>query len=436
LADGVINKKEEGGGLIFASNDLLIEAQWPQLKINEQRLVLYMLSLIQRGDKDFKPYRISIRELCNILGDSRNDLYARFDEATEGLLKKVIRWINPEEKADGRIDKTTWCSSASIIPGKGCVELRFDPTLKPFLLALKGNFTTLGEARAVIRLKNHYSLRIYQFIKYNQGLANIDNRKSVRVEISWFREYLAIPEGTYRLFGHFKAKILLPAQKDIAAKTDVQFDFNQIKKGRKAQEIEFIWSKNKSYQQMELPGISERGGLSSMEDILIMEFGITPDEKAQELVDKYGQNHIKAALQIAREYISKVRKRGQKVESVGGIARKAIEEGWKPQDSIIEIEYETQKKIATQEAVIKKQQEESQEADTRKRRAVAMSRYESMTEGEKGAFLSYFREYLVATDNRIVLKRYDETGVTPGMVEGMLTFFILERLGEVAVVSE
>jgi hypothetical protein len=131
-----------------------------------------------------------------------------------------------------------------------------------------------------------------------------------------------------------------------------------------------------------------------------------------------------------------VRKRGQKVESVGGIARKAIEEGWKPQDSIIEIEYETQKKIATQEAVIKKQQEESQEADTRKRRAVAMSRYESMTEGEKGAFLSYFREYLVATDNRIVLKRYDETGVTPGMVEGMLTFFILERLGEVAVVSE
>jgi hypothetical protein len=33
---------------------------------------------------------------------------------------------------------------------------------------------------------------------------------------------------------------------------------------------------------------------------------------------------------------------------VGGIARKAIEEGWKPQESVIEIEYqEQQKTIAT-----------------------------------------------------------------------------------------
>lgn len=427
---GEVIKKEEGGGLIAASNDLLIEAQWPQLKINEQRLVLYMLSLIQRGDKDFKPYRISIRELCNIMGGSRNDLYARFDEATEGLLKKVIRWINPDEKADGRIDKTTWCSSASIIPGKGCVELRFDPTLKPFLLALKGNFTTLGEARAVIRLRNHYSLRIYQFIKYNQGLANVDHRKSASVELSWLREYLAIPEGTYRLFGHFKSKVLLPAKKDIAAKTDVQFDFTQIKKGRKVQEIEFTWSKNKRYQQMELPGISDRGGQTSMEDILIMEFGISPEKKAQDLVEEYGHDHIKAALQMAREYINKVRKRGQKVESIGGIARKAIEEGWKPQESIIEVEYEVQQKAVIQAKVGKKQQEDAQEAEKRKKQELTMSRYESMEEGEREAFLAEFRENLVETGNTIVLKRYDEAGVTPGMVEGMLAVFIGERLGE------
>ena len=419
----------EGGGLIATSNDLLIEAQWPQLKINEQRLVLYMLSLIQRGDVDFKPYRISIRELGNIMGGNRNDLYARFDEATEGLLKKVIRWINPEERADGRIDKTTWCSSASIIPGKGCVELRFDPTLQPFLLALKGNFTSLGEARAVIRLKNHYSLRIYQFIKYNQGLANVDYRKSAKVELSWLRSYLAIPEGTYKLFGHFKSKVLLPAKKDIAAKTDVEFDFIQIKKGRKVHELEFSWKKNKRYNQLELPGISDRGGTTSMEDILTMEFGISPEQKAVDMVQEYGHEHIRAALQTAREYINKLRKRGQKVDNVGGIARKAIEEGWKPQESAIEVEYEVQQQAISRAKVVEKQQEDVQEAEKERIQLLAMSLYESMGEGERAAFLSDFRENLVDTGNKLVVKRYDEDGISPGMVEGMLAVFIQERLG-------
>ncbi len=423
------NSSYEGGGLIATSNDLLIEAQWPQLKINEQRLVLYMLSLIQRGDVDFKPYRISIRELSNIMGGNRNDLYARFDEATEGLLKKVIRWINPEEKSDGRIDKTTWCSSASIIPGKGCVELRFDPTLQPFLLALKGNFTSLGEARAVIRLKNHYSLRIYQFIKYNQGLANVDHRKSAKVALSWFKGYLAISEETYKLFGHFKSKVLIPAQKDIAAKTDVEFDFIQIKKGRKVYELEFTWKKNKRYNQLELPGISDSGGKSSMEDILIMEFGISPEQKAVNMVQEYGNDHIRAALQTAREYINKLRKRGQKVDNVGGIARKAIEEGWKPQKSAIEIEYEVQQKVIAQEKVVKKQQKDAQKAEKERVGLLTMSLYSSMGEAERTVLLAEFREDLVKTNNRFVLKRYDEVGVTPGMVEGMLAVFIRERLG-------
>ena len=419
-------KKEEGGGLIATSNDLLIEAQWPQLKINEQRLVLYMLSLIQRGDKDFKPYRISIRELCNIMGGNRNDLYARFDEATEGLLKKVIRWISPDEKADGRIDKTTWCSSASIIPGKGCVELRFDPTLKPFLLALKGNFTTLGEARAVIRLKNHYSLRLYQFIKYNQGIAKVDNRKSAKVELAWLRDYLAIPEGTYRLFGHFKSKVLLPAKKDIAAKTDVEFNFTQIKKGRKVHELEFTWQKNQRYRQLELPGIGEEGK-ASLQDILVMEFGISPEKKADDLVKEYGPDHIKDALQVARGYISKLRKRGQKVGSIGGIARKAIEEGWKPQESAIEIEYQEQQKAIAQAKKIKKQEEEKQLLRREQAGKKVMTSYKEMGEAEQKALLVNFREYLVAMGNRTVVDRYDEGGITPGMVEALFKTFMLER---------
>ena len=47
----------EAHSLITTSNDLLVKAQWPRLTINEQRLVLYMLALVEKWDEDFKTYK-------------------------------------------------------------------------------------------------------------------------------------------------------------------------------------------------------------------------------------------------------------------------------------------------------------------------------------------------------------------------------------------
>lgn len=410
---------------IVTSNDLLLEAQWPQLTINEQRLVVYMLSLIKRDDTDFQTYRISVRELANIMEGSRKDLYQRFDEATEGLMKKVIRWNNPDEKSDGRIDKTTWCSSASVIPGKGCVELRFDPTLKPFLLALKGNFTSWGEARAVIRLKNHYSLRIYQFIKYNQGMSNVDGRKSATVEVDWLRQYLAIPDDTYKLFGHFKSKVLISAQKDIAAKSDIEFDFEHIIKGRKVCELKFTWWKNKRFDQMELPGVSGEGK-STMEDILIYEFGIAPEKMARDLVQEHGSEHIKQALQMAREYIAKLKKRGKTVENVGGVARKAIEEGWKPQSLEIAALSVQEKPVFEKRQIEKKRAEEEELENELSNQA--FGKYKALSDLDRATLLAGFRDYLLEAGHKIIVERYDEGGLTPGPVESIFKEYVKKRL--------
>ena len=410
---------------IVTSNDLLLEAQWPQLTINEQRLVVYMLSLIKRDDTDFQTYRISVRELANIMEGSRKDLYQRFDEATEGLMKKVIRWNNPDEKSDGRIDKTTWCSSASVIPGKGCVELRFDPTLKPFLLALKGNFTSWGEARAVIRLKNHYSLRIYQFIKYNQGMSNVDGRKSATVEVDWLRQYLAIPDDTYKLFGHFKSKVLISAQKDIAAKSDIEFDFEHIIKGRKVCELKFTWWKNKRFDQMELPGVSGEGK-STMEDILIYEFGIAPEKMARDLVQEHGSEHIKQALQMAREYIAKLKKRGKTVENVGGVARKAIEEGWKPQSLEIAALSVPEKPVFEKRQIEKKRAEEEELENELSNQA--FGKYKALSDLDRATLLAGFRDYLLEAGHKIIVERYDEGGLTPGPVESIFKEYVKKRL--------
>jgi len=327
--------KAKSSHLITTSNELLVKATWPRLNINEQRIVLYMLALVKKNDADFQTYRISVRELTNILGLKRKDIYDEFDKATDGLMTKIIRWFDPKYND---LIKVTWCSSARLAKGRGFVEVVFDPRLKPFLLALRGNFTSY-ELKAVIKLKNHYSLRIYQLLKYHQGLSRVDGRKSVTYKIYWLRDYLGLRNGEYKLFGHFKSGVIMTAKKDIEQKTDLKFSFSHVKEGRKVVALEFFWSRNPKYDQYELPFFSNtdeeyitevsetsidvnetvkrvmKFGLSredAEEVILVHKSSKVVEEKLDELVMRFKEGNIDNLVAYSyRTLLGRLPKRGQ-----------------------------------------------------------------------------------------------------------------------------
>jgi len=270
--------KAEAESLIAMSNDLILKSQWPRLAINEQRLVLYILALVEKEDEDFKTYKVSIQELGNVLGVKHKDLYKQFDAATSGLMSKIIKWTEAPYTENEMLHKMTWCSYAGIAQGQGFVQISFDPHLKPFLLALKGHFT-LYELRAVIRLKNHYSLRLYQLLKFNQGMAVRDHRRSTVVSVEWLLEYLAIENNSYKTYGSFKQRILVPARKDIQEKTDLLFDFEQQKEGRSVKRLEFIWRHNPDYDQKVMP---------------FMDTPLPPEQAPQEYISDAIGNQLQA----------------------------------------------------------------------------------------------------------------------------------------------
>jgi len=107
--------KKDTNALIAVSNDLLNKAQWPRLSINEQRLILYILALVEKKDEDFKRYRISVQELRNAIGTKTKNAYDRFNEATDALMGKIIRWLDPEYED---LIKVTWCLLCEIISRK------------------------------------------------------------------------------------------------------------------------------------------------------------------------------------------------------------------------------------------------------------------------------------------------------------------------------
>jgi plasmid replication initiation protein len=227
---------------IVIGNSLLIKTRWPKCTVNEQRLILYGLSLVNKWDKDLKIYRIAIKDLKNILGCKNNTIYDDFEVATDNLMKKVIQWYDSEYA----IKKVTWCSYAAVTKDRKFVELAFNPYLKPFLIALKNNFTCC-ELIAVLKVKNHYSLRIYQLMKFHQGIKS----KIVKIHLNKLKEYLCISKDQYDNFHSFEKRVLNPVQKDISKNTDLIISFTSDNKGRgskKTENIIFSFKQNKTYK--------------------------------------------------------------------------------------------------------------------------------------------------------------------------------------------
>lgn len=186
-----------------------------------------MIARIQPEDEDFKPYRISLNELADFLGINKNHIYADCKKITKKLLEKVVEIQEP-----GRLLQTHWVSSADYIDGTGQVSLTFDPLLKPYLLQLKGNFTS-SKLEMLLSFKSQYTMRMYTLLKQYERL------KVREIELQQLRDVLGIRVHQYKKYNDLKKDILESTQKEFKAKSDIYFEFDEIKCGRRVSAIRF-----------------------------------------------------------------------------------------------------------------------------------------------------------------------------------------------------
>lgn len=219
-------KKTSPQSLIVTQSNHLVQARY-NLPLGEQRLVLTMISKIQPEDEDFKPHRISVSELAEFLGIDKGSAYRECKKITENLLKRVLSI----EEADGLL-QTNWVSSAKYIDGTGTVNLTIDPSLKPYLLQLKSNFTSC-RLEMLLSFKSQYSVRIYTLLKQYEKL------KDREIELDELRSVLGIRKDLHVEYRDFKRHILQTTQKELTEKADLYFDFEEVKYGRRVGAIRF-----------------------------------------------------------------------------------------------------------------------------------------------------------------------------------------------------
>lgn len=201
----------------------LVNAKY-KLNTSEIKFILTALSQIDTDDKEFKEYEIKVSELEAKLQSEQNE--TRLKQFAKRLMSKPLE----VPTNDGWII-FNWFSKIQYVKGQSKFIVRIDKDLKPYLLELKERFVKYN-LRYILPLTSNYSIRLYQLLKEYEKLTR---RTFTVVEL---QDLLQVPNSLKR-YDNFKRKVLQVAEKELIENCDIFFEFEEIKEGRKVNEILF-----------------------------------------------------------------------------------------------------------------------------------------------------------------------------------------------------
>ena len=178
-----------------------------------------------------------MKELAKLLELNKKGYYAE--------LKKVIRSLQSQvftinKIVDGQVKSIdiNWFYRAEYNQTKNTVSLKFAEDLKPFLLHLKDNFTSYS-LENIVKLNSSYSLKLYEILKSKVF------KKGKTFEIT-LEELNSLFLNPYVKYNDFKRNILEKCKVELKEKTDISFEYKEIKTGRKVTSIKLFINNNKA----------------------------------------------------------------------------------------------------------------------------------------------------------------------------------------------
>lgn len=307
-------------------SNLLIEAAY-KLNSSEFKLIQTIFSNIQPDDTQTNTYTFPIKQFLDLLELKGQSGYSELKKITFDLFKKPISiTINYETT------QITWLSLVKYNDNKGTITIEINKFWEKYLLSLTSNFTSY-KLFNITNLKSIYSLRLYELLK---SRINLNSTRIISLEE--LRAKMGIEPEQYPKYSNFKQRIILQAQKELKAQSDIAFEFVEIKKGRSVNKIEFHISRNSPKQvlnQLSIDAVLE-------EQNSLSEFGLKPNAMS-EIIDTYSREQIERNITYTKKKIMT-----DEVKNPAAYVIRAIENDYAK--SIID----TPKKLDRQEEILKK----------------------------------------------------------------------------------
>ena len=214
--------------VVVQSNELIEASYSPELTTRAHKVARLILSLISPDDKDLKLYTVPISTLKDFLGYKENTSWGNFYPE----MKDIADRLNKEPiviKTQDKVTTAYFIAGYEMDSAARTVTFEVSLLLKPYLLALKRNFTRYP-LHYIARLRSAYSIRLYELLSQYR---NIGHRT---FELGALQLLLG---SNYEYYANFKDKVLSIAKRDLDANTDITFDYDEIKTGRKVTALKF-----------------------------------------------------------------------------------------------------------------------------------------------------------------------------------------------------
>ena len=242
---------------VVKANTLIQNSRF-NLSLQQQKILLFLISQINAYDEQFKLYEFDLIQFCKYAGidydNGKN--YIDIKKAIKEIADKSL-WVELEEDEETLL---RWIEKPYINKRQGIIKIRLDEDMKPFLLQLKANFTSY-EIIWTLKFQSKYSVRMYELAKslhYNE--LEIYTR---RYPIDELKKLLGAEH--YKEYRDFKRKALIPAIKEVNKYSDKNIVFEEITRGRKVLQIQLYISTKEAMDRIKIRSdIEHELGLTQM----------------------------------------------------------------------------------------------------------------------------------------------------------------------------
>ena len=215
-------------------NEKLVTAKF-EFSALATKILTLLIASIKETDTPQTIYKFNISDFLKMYEKGGNSLYKEIKEAIVEIMEKVIQVEDENKWRAYHIIR-----NPVIERGKGTIEIKFDEELFPLLVETRKRFLQY-RIENILLLDSKYAIRLYEILKNSYNFKTRYSKQKEATEtldLSYLRERLFVPKS-YK-YGDIKRKILLVSKEQINKNTDISFEFEEIKEGRKVVKIEFI----------------------------------------------------------------------------------------------------------------------------------------------------------------------------------------------------
>ncbi len=229
---------------VVKANDLIQKSRF-NLTLQQQKMLLFLISQVTPYDEEFSVYEFSIQEFCRVCGInmSSGKNYQDVKQCIKDIADKSV-WVS----LDG--DEETllrWIEKPYINNKSGVVRIRLDEDMKPYLLQLKENFTRY-ELIYTLYFKSKYTIRLYELAKSIHFRELEEYRRTYSID-----ELKKLLGGeAYTQYRDFKRRVLDIAVNEINSYSDKLLSYEPIKKGKSIVAIELIVNSKSIMDRLEI----------------------------------------------------------------------------------------------------------------------------------------------------------------------------------------